>query len=299
MGFPDAFAEHIMPDKIHALSVSFLVDHLHKNFGGVAGNICYSLGLLGRDPVCFACAGKDAKEYRDFLKKGGVNVDYLQIDPEDFTGSFVVITDKSDSQIAGFYPGAMKNDVMLRLGSVVDGVEDRDVFCVISPTMPEAMSGFVKEARDKGMRYMFSPAQQIPRLSKRMLIEGIEGAEVLIGNDYEIALIEEKTGLSKKQILSKVRVMITTLGEKGSKIERGGREEVVVGVAKPSEVLDPTGAGDAYIAGFLAGYLEGLPLEKCGQMGATSSAYVLERYGTTGHSYSVGEFEKRMGESFG
>ena len=300
MIFPEAFVDHIMPDKIHSISVSFLVDHLHKNYGGVAGNISYNLGLLGKKPICFATAGRDAEDYKVFLEKNGVNVDHLKIELDDYTGSFVVITDKSDSQIAGFYPGAMRQDVMLKLMQIVDTPDEfNDMFLVVAPTMPLAMNRFVEDARDHGVRYLYSPAQQIPRLSKENLIAGVEGAEIVIGNDYEVALIEEKTGMSRYDILRHVKILITTLGKEGSRIETSDGQEIRIGTARTDTILDPTGEGDAYIAGFLSGCLEGTDLERCGQLAATTSVFALEQYGTTGHTFSREIFDNRLKENFG
>lgn len=298
MIFPESFEDHIMPDKLHVMSVSFLVDHLHKNFGGVAGNISYNLGMLGLNPVCVGNIGQDGEDYKLMLEKNGVNIDFLNTIHDDYTGTFVVITDKKDCQIAGFYPGAMKNDEKLKLADIVLN-KDEEFFLTIGPTMPKAMVSLVREAKELGLRTLYSPAQQIPRLSKEELLEGIEQAEVLVGNDYEIALIEKKIGLSHFQLLDMVNVLVTTLGERGSKIEQKNSAEMMIGVAKPKEVADPTGSGDAYIAGFLAGYVENKSLIECGQMAATTAAYAVESFGTTGHKFSKALFENRKSENFG
>ncbi len=301
MLFPEAFSDHIMPDKLHVMSISFLVDHLHKNFGGVAGNISYNLGLLGKKPVCLSSAGKDAEDYKVFLEKNGVNTDFVTIIPDDYTGSFVVITDKKDCQIAGFYAGAMNSDKELSIVSTLRAIniDIEDSFAVIAPTTPEAMVKNVEEVQQNNIRYLYSPAQQIPRLAPDDLIKGIEGAEILIGNDYEIALLEKKTDLTKEQMLEKVKLVITTLGDRGSVIEQKDKEEIVVGIAKPQIVKDPTGSGDAYIAGFLAAYLDGKELVECGQYGATAAVYAIEEFGTTAHTYSLALFENRFKENFG
>lgn len=301
MVFPDAFADHIMPDKLHVMSVSFLINHLHKNFGGTAGNISYNLGLLGRDPVCLASAGKDAEDYKVFLEKNGVNTKYITIIKEDYTGSFVLITDKKDCQIAGFYPGAMNHDEDLSIIDIIkkEKWDAEDCFAVLAPTTPEAIANNVKQLQENGVRYLFSPAQQIPRLAKEELIDGVEGAEIVVGNDYEIALLENKTGINKEEMVDKVKVVITTLGERGSVLNQKNREEIVIGTAKPRDVKDPTGSGDAYIAGFLTAYLDGKSLVECGQWGATAATYAVEAYGSTGHTYSLSIFENRLRENFG
>ncbi|NMC35787.1 carbohydrate kinase family protein [Candidatus Beckwithbacteria bacterium] len=301
MNFPEAFNDHIMPDKLHVMSVSFLVNHLQKNFGGTAGNISYNLGILGESPICIATLGKDAQEYIELLKKHGVNVAYIQQLENDYTSSFVVITDIKDCQIAGFYPGAMQKDVDLSIEPILkeQKLQASDVFWVIAPTDTKAMAKFVKQAHELGIRYLYSPAQQIPQLTKEELLEGISKAEILIGNDYELALLEKKIGLSKEEILSQVKIMITTLNDRGSMIEQTGKEETMIGVAKPRALKDPTGVGDAYIAGFLSRYLKEKSLAECGQAGAIAATYVLEEYGTTSHSYTLDLFQNRLKENFG
>jgi adenosine kinase len=300
MNFPEPFIDHIMPDKLHLLSVSFLVTHLHKNYGGTSGNIAYTLGLLGKNPIILASAGKDAEDYKVMLEKNGAITDFMNIVTDDYTGSFVVITDVKDCQIAGFYPGAMQHDVELSCGEVLSkkNINKEEAFLVIAPTVPEAMVKNVAEAQMGGIRYLYSPAQQIPRLSKEDLTRGITGAEIVIGNDYEIALIEQKTEMTKEQMLEHAKIIVTTLGDRGSMIEQKDKQNIMIGVAKPKEVKDPTGSGDAFIAGFLSAYLDKLSLVECGQFGATAAVYVVERYGTTGHSYSLDVFENRLKENF-
>lgn len=297
MLFPGAFIDHIMPDKLHVMSVSFIMDKLHKNYGGVAGNISYNLALLGHKPVCLATLGKDGKDYKAYLEKNGVNVDYLSVLESDYSSSFVLITDRKDCQIAGFYPGAMKNDFKLNIEEVLDKEEEN--FLVIAPTTPEAMCKYVDIAHERNVPYLYSPAQQIPYLEKEDLLKGIDRAEILIGNDYEIALIERRSGISKAEMLEKVKLLVTTLGDRGSVIEQRNASEVAVGVAKPRNLKDPTGAGDAYIAGFLTAYLAKKSKAECGQWGATAAIYALEEYGTTSHKYTLNLFENRLKENFG
>jgi adenosine kinase len=301
MVFPDAFADHIMPDKLHVLSVSFTLDRLHKNFGGVAGNISYNLGLLGENPICMATVGKDGEDYQSFLGKNGVVTDFIKVNSKDYTASFVMFTDKKDCQIAGFYPGAMKHDTELSLDEAMKEANliTESCFGVIAPTQPEAMVARAYEFSKLGIKYAYNPAQQTDYLTSGDLIKGIEGAEIVIGNDFEIALLEKKSRLSKQDMLEKVKVIITTLGDRGSLIEQKDKKEIIVGVAKPREVVDPTGSGDAYLAGFLSAYLKGKSMVECGQWGATVATYAVESYGSTGHSFSMSLFENRLKENFG
>lgn len=292
MDFPESFEENIMPDKLKTLSVSFLAKNFTKNFGGVAGNIAYTLSLLKQNPIIVASGGgNDFDPYTVHLRENAVDDRSIQIVKSEFTANMFMITDKNNCQIAGFYPGAMANDENLTLSSVeVD-------FAVIAPTVPKAMDNFITEAQKLSIPYLFNPAQQISRLSAETLQKGIEKATILIGNDYEISLIQKKTGLTLDDIRKKVDILVTTLGEKGSEIQQNGKK-VTVGIAKPAKIVDPTGAGDAYIAGFLAGFLNKLPVKECGEMGATAASFAIENYGTQRHSFSRTEFDKRHRQAF-
>lgn len=298
MDFPQSFEENILPEKIKALSVSFLADNFSKNFGGVAGNIAYNLALLGQKVrILSSLGGRDGRSYLQHLQKVGVETDGIRLVRNEFTANVFMITDKNNCQIAGFYPGAMNGDGEL---SIKEGTQKGGSvhLVVIAPTIPSAMHKFIKEAKKFKIPYLFDPAQQIPRLTRDQLVEGVNGAEILIGNDYELSLIGKKTGLGKKQILFRVKVLVTTLGEKGSLVETKNKKWII-GVVKPKKMVDPTGAGDAYIAGFLAGYIEKRPLVVCGQMGATLATYTIEQYGTQNHSFTTDQFKKRYRQTFG
>lgn len=297
MDFPQTFEENILPEKLKTLSVSFLAQNFSKNFGGVAGNISYNLGLLNQQPIVLASGGKnDFEAYDKHLKKTKANTEYINRINNEFTANMFMITDKNNCQIAGFYPGAMEKDSELKIKSVKQNQEIN--FVVIAPTMPKAMDNFVSQAKKLSIPYLYDPAQQIPRISPKELKNGINGAEILIGNDYELALIMKKTGFTKNEILKKVKILITTLGEKGSLIETK-KEKIKVGIVKPEKIVDPTGAGDAYIAGFLAGYINSQPLKACGQMGATCASFAIEQYGTQSHNFTTSEFQERYKKAFG
>jgi len=296
MNFPESFSDYIMPDKLHVISASFMVDAMHKNFGGVAGNISYNLGILRENPICLSSIGQDGKDYVALLKESGVNTDYINLSKTDYTGSFVVITDQNDCQIAGFYPGAMKNDTNLSLKDVVK--EGQDYFLVVAPTMPEAMDNFVQEAVELKIPFMYSPSQQLPKLTKDQILFGVKHADIVIGSDYEIALLEKRADLTHQQLIEATNIVVTTLGKAGSLIEQQGKPEIKIGVAKPRDIKDPTGAGDGYIAGFLAAYLNGKSLVECGQWAATGAVYPVENYGTTAHDFTYELFQQRLKENF-
>lgn len=289
MDFPDSYENHILPDKIKTLSVSFLVDNLNKNFGGIAGNIAYTLALLNQSTSILASAGeKDFSGYKAHLEKINIDTSHIKIVPDEFSANAFMITDKNNCQIAGFYPGALAHDTSLSLKNA--GKAD---FVVVAPTVPDAMEKFVEETKELKIPYLYDPAQQIPRISKEQLIHGIDGAEIVIGNDYELALILEKTGWTKKELLGKTKILITTLGVKGSTIETE-KGSITVGVAKPEKIIDPTGAGDAYIGGFLAAYLTDKDLKTAGAWGATAASFAIEKYGTQNHTFTKDSFQKRQ-----
>jgi adenosine kinase len=272
------------------INLSFLTDNLSKNFGGTAGNIAYNLSLLGMESAILASSGKDFLAYKNFLDKNRVNTTYIKEFAGLFTANYFVVVDRRDNQIGGFYAGAMVKDKYLSLNSV----KEKTDLVIISPTDPEAMIKFADEANIKNLPYMFDPGMQLPRLSNNQLEQGIKNAEILIGNDYEMALIQKRLNLTTEQILKKVRILITTLAEKGSIINN----KIKIGIAKPEKIVDPVGAGDAYRAGFTAGFLKGLDLETCGQMGATVACYAVEKKGTTAHSFTKKEFCDRFKNNF-
>lgn len=294
MDFPQTFEENILPEKLKTLSVSFLVQNYSQNFGGVAGNIAYNMALLKQKSIILASAGKkDFLSYNRHLEKAGAQTDFINQVNNEFTANMFMITDKNNCQIAGFYPGAMSQDPNLNIKNINEKIN----LLVVAPTMPKAMDNFVGQAKKLGIPYLYDPAQQIPRISDEELKSGVIGAEILIGNDYELALIIKKTDLTKNEILKKVKVLITTLGDKGSLIETA-KEKINTGIVKVNKVIDPTGAGDAYIAGFLAGHINNLPLKTCGQMGATLSSFAIEKYGTQNHKFTIDQFKNRYKQAF-
>lgn len=296
MDFSGRFADRIMPDKLHVLSLSFLVDKLQKQFGGCAPNIAYTLKLLGVEPVIMTAAGNDFAPYGKFLRQHKIDTSGIRIFKSEMCSSYFVVTDKDDNQIGSFYVGASRFNHQLKI-SAINKKSPYD-FTVISPTDPKAMIRYVQECRSLKCKYLYDPAFQIANFSAEELKAGITGAEILIGNDYEIALIEKQLAISHEELRVMVPVVITTLGSKGSVVETR-RLSLHIKPAKPKNVSDPTGAGDAYRAGFLAGYLRKLPLDVCGQMGSVAAAYTVEKYGTVTHAFTKKEFIKRYEENYG
>lgn len=323
MDFPGKFADRIMPDKIHQLSLSFLVDRMEKQFGGTAGNIAYTLQLLGVQPLILSTAGNDFAPYKKFLKQHKIETRSIVERKDVATGTYFVVTDKDDNQIGAFYEGAMKYNKELsllsfrprfnrgrnpvgilklkgisRLSLKVDPRDDRNnSFTIIAPNDPVAMKRYVKECQGLHIPYLYDPAFQIDHFTSTDLTDGISQADIVIGNDYEISLIEKKTHLTHKELLQLAPIVITTLGSQGSLIETR-EKSLQIKPAKVRNTSDPTGAGDAYRAGFLAGFLRGFDLKACGQMGNVSAAYTVEKYGTQTHTFTKEEFIKRYEENY-
>lgn len=299
MSFPGKFTDQIVPDKLARLSVSFLVDDMARHRGGVAPNIAYSMKLLGGAPIILGTVGQDFGDYRAWLEEHGIRTDQIVVIPEKFTASFFVNTDVEQNQIASFYTGAMADSKNVSLAS--RGLTDVDAV-IISPNDPAAMLNYAQECRTLGIPFAYDPSQQTARLSGEDLRNSIPGAAYLMVNDYELAVIQEKTGWDLARIRAEVDTLIVTEGEKGSVIyraENGSASETRIPIAPPSFVAEPTGAGDAYRGGFFAALSAGLPLEVCGRVGALCSTYVLEQIGTSNHRFTLAEFVERYENAFG
>lgn len=293
MLFPGYFEDHILPDKLHVLNVSFLVDSLEKFRGGVSGNIAYSLALLGQSCKIVAPVGHDFDEYRSVLQQVGVDTSGLWAIDDELTASAFITTDRADNQITGFYPGAMGRAGEMSVSEHIDGVK----MAVVSPTAPDAMERHIAELKKSKTRFMFDPGQQIVALSPDVLRAGIDGAEILVGNDYEFAMMSEKTGIGLDTLVRSCPITVVTLGEMGSTIRSDGRE-VEIPSASAKAVVDPTGAGDAYRAGLLAGVLHDLPLDAAGRVGSIAAAFAVEVKGTQQHRYTKDDFARRLAETF-
>ena len=295
MHFPGRFSEHILPDHIETLSVSFLVDSMRRERGGNAANIAHNLRLLGEHPRVMATVGQDFDSYREWLEAHGIDTSLIKEIEDEFTASFFVSTDEDNRQIASFYTGAMAYAGQV---SFYDLDPDSIAIAIISPNDPGTMVQYVRECRELGIPYIYDPSQQIVRLSPEELVQGIAGSLIFIVNDYECSLVKRKAGLSDADIQDLVDTVIVTCGEKGSYIMVEGRR-IDIPAVPPRRNVDPTGVGDAYRAGLIAGYLRGYPWETTGRIGALAAAYVLEETGTQNHEYTLDEFAERYRENFG
>lgn len=293
MTFPGKFSDHILPDKIHALNLSFLVDSMERSYGGVGGNIAYTLGLFGEQPILLSVAGKDFVSYRSHLKKHGVNTSHIKTVKNMYTANAFIVTDRADNQIAGFYPGAIAHADTLQ----IEGIKKSIGIAIISPDKPEAMIHFSQACYKLCIPFFFDPAQQLPRLSKADLLACIHGAIGLIGNDYELALFLERCSLTKKELLQHVSLVVTTKGPEGSILETS-RELVAVKATPPKKVVDPTGAGDAYRAGLLWGLRQEFSLEMIGNVASLAATYAVEKQGTQRHEFTRQSFAKRFHQCY-
>lgn len=292
MDFPGYFKDHILPEKLHALSVSFMVDKLTEEFGGTAGNIAYNLALLGVKGEIISTAGNDFNKYRSHMLLSGVDPKTIAIKSDQLTSSAHIITDKADNQIAAFHPGAGS----ISYDTPVE-TEGR-AFAIVAPGCIADMVSLPQLYRRRGIKYYYDPGQQVPALSADDLRDGISGADILFGTDYEMAMIMQKIGWTQDEILAHVPMIVSTLGEQGSSIiTREGL--TTVPVARAADASDPTGAGDAYRAGFIKGLLAGLPAQKCAALASVVAAYTVEKYGTQTHTFTMDELGARYKESYG
>ena len=295
MSFPGYFKDHILPDRLDTISLSFLVDTLIRQRGGTATNIAYNLALLGGHPRVMGTVGEDFSDYRAHLESKGVDTANVHTVPGLFTASFFVNTDRAGSQIASFYTGAMAHAGELSLRDLAGGKPD---LVVVSANDPAAMRRMTAECKQLGIPYLYDPSQQVVRVDPEDIRQGIDGAWALFVNEYEYELVQKHTGLTGSDILDRVEILVVTCGEQGARIlQKGG--EITIPAALPCQIADPTGVGDAFRAGFLTGYGLHLPLAVCGKMGALAATYCIEFSGTQSHSYSVAEFIQRYEQVFG
>lgn len=299
MSFPDTFDAHILPEKLHILNVSFLIDDLVVKRGGCAGNIAYSLALMGERPRILACAGKDFGEYARYLESLGLPVDGIRILPDEFTPGCYLITDKNNNQINGFYPAAMRHPVTWPFTDA--GPAD---WAIVSPGNLEDMRTLPRIFREKKVRYIYDPGQQIPALISASsaagdaLTDAIGGSAMLVTNDYELEMIMKATGKTRAELRGLTGCLITTLGERGSVVWEGP-ESCAIGVAAPLRVSDPTGAGDAFRSGLLKGLVHSLDVRDAARLGATCASFCVEHRGTQEHSFTLESFMTRHRNAFG
>lgn len=298
MTFPGKFTDSLVAGSLEKVSLSFLVDGLEVRRGGCAANIVYGMGVLGLNPVLIAAVGKDWADYDAWLIRHGVDTSHVLKSTTQFTAHFMVTTDTELNQIASFFPGAMSEARNIELAPIMEKTGRFDIV-VISPDDPEAMLRHSEVCRNEGIAFAADPSQQMARMSGDEIRQLITGAKYLFLNEYELALAMQKTGWSDAEILNLVEYRVVTLGSEGAKVESRNGEFVQVGVPKEKAKIDPTGVGDSFRSGFIAGLAWGLNHERCAQLGSMIATYVIETTGTQEYRFTNEEFVSRFADAYG
>ena len=298
MTFSGKFTDSFVAGSLEKVSLSFLVDSLDVRRGGCAANICYGMGTLGLNPVLIAAVGKDWADYEAWLSRHGVDTSHALVSTTLYTAHFMVTTDDDLNQIASFFPGAMSEARNIELAPIMEKTGRFDMV-VISPDDPEAMLHHSDVCRKEGIAFAADPSQQMARMSGEEIKLLIDGASYLFLNEYELALAMQKTGWSDREILEHVKIRVVTLGSKGAKVESAAGEFVQVGVPQEKSKTDPTGVGDSFRSGFIAGLAWGLSHERCAQLGSLIATYVIETMGTQEYRFTSAEFLARFEGAYG
>lgn len=298
MSFPGKISEQLIADRLDQISLSFLVDGLEVRTGGIASNITFGLGKLGVTSTLVGAVGEDFADHRERLKRHGVDTDSVHISSIAHTARFMCTTDQAGNQVASFFPGAMSEAREIELKPIADRVDGLEIV-VISANDPDAMLRHTQECRDRGYAFMADPGQQLARMDGPDIRKLVEGAKYLFTNEYEHSLLLQSTGWSHDEVLDKVGMWVTTLGEHGVRVESKSEPTLEVGSVAPKQVGDPTGAGDALRAGFLAGLTDGLSLERSLQLGCTLATVSLETDGPQEYDVEKGSFVARFAEVYG
>ncbi|MFI0967706.1 carbohydrate kinase family protein [Streptomyces sp. NPDC021080] len=298
MSFPGNFSEQILPDRLARISLSFLVGDLHLRRGGVAANIAFGLGLLGLSPLLVGAAGADFAEYGAWLQAHGVDIRPVRVAAQHQTARFLCITDEQQNQIAAFYAGAMVESREISLPETIARTHRPDL-AVIAPDDPQAMLRHTQECRELGIPLAADPSQQLARLEGEEVRRLVDGARLLFTNEYESALLCEKAGWTEHQVRDRVGTWITTRGGDGVTLATAGDRTVTVPAVPAKEAADPTGAGDGFRAGYLAGLGRGLPHERAAQLGCALATTVLESVGTQEYRLTAHTLSARICDTYG
>jgi adenosine kinase len=298
MTFPGKFTDSLVAGSLEKVSLSFLVDGLEVRRGGCAANIAFGMANLGLNPVLIAAVGKDWADYDAWLSRHGVDTSHVLISKEQYTAHFTVTTDTELNQIASFFPGAMSEARNIELQPIMDKTGRFDLL-VISPDDPEAMLRHMEVALENNIPVAADPSQQMARMSGEQIRKLIEGATYLFMNEYELALAIQKTGWSDHEILQRVKYRVITQGSEGARVESIDGEFIKVICAKENAKIDPTGVGDSFRSGFVAGLAWGLSHERCAQLGSMVATYVIETMGTQEYRFTNAEFVARFRDAYG
>ncbi len=293
MVFPDKFRNHILPEQVHILNVSFMVPQMRREFGGCAGNIAYNLHLLGGDAVPMGTVGDDFDAYAKWMDECGVTRRHVKVIPGTYTAQAFITTDMEDNQITAFHPGAMSEAHRNKVSNAAN-IE-------LGIVSPDGRDGMIEHARDfaqAGIPFIFDPGQGMPMFNSEELEVFLQQASYLSVNDYEARLFQDKTGKSLKQLAARVKALIVTKGGQGSEIHTGGKV-LPIPPAKPNTLADPTGCGDAYRAGLLYGLARGFDWATTGRVASLLGALKIERHGTQNHRFTAQAFQDRFSQEFG
>lgn len=288
MEFPESFSDYLLPDKLNEINVCFMVNGMKENFGGTAGNIAYALKLMGGHPQISATLGLDNHRYVDWLKKNQISTERIRFIDDEWTAGAYITTDKNSNQLTNFNPGAMNFSSDLNF----DDLAGEDIV-VISPGNIGDMTSYPKICKEKKIPFIFDPGQALPALQGSDLLDCIDGCFLLMVNDYEMSLILSKTGVSQEEILERAGNTVITLGGEGSALYND-RKKVLIPVVPADQVLDPTGAGDAYRGGLLSGMGEGKSLHESCILGSVCASFAVACYGTQEYSFTGDEFQSRL-----
>jgi len=293
MVFNDRFKNHILPDQVHILNVSFLVPEMRREFGGCAGNIAFNLKLLGEDPVAVATVGADFDKYGEWMEKWSIRRDHVRVMDEHYTAQAYITTDLDDNQITAFHPGAMgvAHEIDIPTG-------EENPVGIVAPNGPEGMVKHAEQFKAAGIPFIFDPGQAMPLFDGEQLLNFVDQATWVALNDYESQLLRERTGLTLEGLAERVEALIVTRGAEGSHIYTGG-SRLEIPAAAPEAVNDPTGCGDAYRAGLLYGLGHGLGWEVTGRIASLMGAIKVAEHGTQNHRFTMDEFKRRYEEAFG
>lgn len=296
MTFKGRFADSLVVEQLDKISVSFLAESLEIRRGGVAGNICFGMAVLGQQPLLVGAAGEDFADYRSWLERHGVNCDHVHISTSAHTARFVCTTDDDMAQMATFYAGAMSEARLIELGPIAaDGLD----LVLIGANDPQAMLRHTDECRARGLTFIADPSQQLAFADGATIRKLIEGADYLFTNEYEAHLTESKTGWSADDIQNQVTTRVITKGKDGAVIITRGEDPIEVPIAGEAHRADPTGVGDGFRAGFLTGLAAGLDHRRCAEIGSLLATYVLETVGTQEYTLDKSDFLKRLAQSYG
>ncbi len=298
MNFPGRFQDHILPEKAHIISVSFLVDSLQRMRGGVAGNIAYNLALLGERPLLVGAVGNDFGEYRATLDACGVDTHHLRVVPNEFTSSCFINTDEANNQIVAFYSGAMTHTRAIRMHDLTLTPDD---LVIISASDPQSMDQIAADCQELGIPYVLDTGKQTPRMTAESIQLGLRGAQLVLGNDYEFGMMAQKLGISEADLIRSAPLTVITKGADGAYVYMHNHDyqPVHVPAVPVSTVVDPTGAGDAFVAGLVFGFSRQLAPPICARLGALASAYVIEQRGCQEHHFTPADFAARYAALFG